>query len=66
MAGWSWMRIADRVAVYLDRGISQGMHLGIKKAQSLDKEIIYRHLNPKLYKEKMGEPSQLFLLPRKL
>lgn len=64
VAGWAWMRIADKVVVYLDRGISKGMHLGIRKAQSLNKEIDYRTLPPKYYRKKMGEASQLYLLPR--
>jgi len=66
VAGWAWMRVAKKLVVYMDRGISKGMHLGIKKAMSINLEIEYRTLHPQLYKEKMGEASQLYLLPRKL
>jgi hypothetical protein len=33
--GWEWMALADRVAVYCDRGISQGMKDGMDEARAL-------------------------------
>lgn len=39
-AGFAWLPLVDRVVVYTDRGISEGMHEGIRraKAQGLDVE----------------------------
>jgi hypothetical protein len=34
-AGWSWLAVADRVAVYTDRGISSGMRAAINQALQL-------------------------------
>lgn len=34
-AGWQWLAVADRVAVYTDRGISSGMQAAINQALQL-------------------------------
>jgi hypothetical protein len=33
--GFSWLEVADRVVVYIDQGVTEGMKLGIEKAESL-------------------------------
>jgi len=33
--GWEWLALADRVAVYCDRGISSGMREGMDEARAL-------------------------------
>jgi hypothetical protein len=43
-AGLQWHSAADLVAVYVDRGVSEGMRLGIKHAESLQLHIDYRKL----------------------
>lgn len=40
--GWEWMRVADKVVVYQDLGISDGMKHGIDQAKRLGKPIEYR------------------------
>jgi len=47
LAGWYWMRSADLVAVYCDRGISRGMDQGIKCAEELSIPIEYRYIGEK-------------------
>jgi hypothetical protein len=41
-AGFAWMTRADLVAVYVDRGISEGMMKGIERASGLGKRIEFR------------------------
>lgn len=43
-AGWEWMTVADKVAVYSDLGISNGMKRGIARAQKLGLTIEYRKI----------------------
>lgn len=43
-AGHAWMQVADLVAVYQDRGISNGMRLGIERAAAAGLVIEYRNL----------------------
>ncbi len=43
-AGHAWMRTADVVAVYTDRGISEGMRAGIRSAQFYGVTVEYRSL----------------------
>lgn len=43
-AGFDWMRVADRVVVYTDLGISGGMEAGIARARRLGKPVEYRSL----------------------
>jgi hypothetical protein len=43
-AGWEWMRAADLVAVYTDKGITDGMRGGIDRAKQLGLPIEYRSL----------------------
>lgn len=43
-AGWEWMRRADLVAVYTDRGITGGMLGGIERAQRLRIPIEHRSI----------------------
>lgn len=44
LAGFSWLPLADRVAVYIDRGISSGMKEGIRRAEVLGVPIEERSL----------------------
>jgi hypothetical protein len=41
-AGFAWMTKADLIAVYVDRGISEGMVQGIERASGLGKRIEFR------------------------
>ena len=41
-AGHAWMSVSNTVAVYTDRGISQGMMADIEKASELGKRIEFR------------------------
>lgn len=41
-AGWAWYRVANACVVYIDRGISSGMELGIKHAATMGIPIEYR------------------------
>lgn len=43
-AGQSWLRVAEAVAVYTDRGISEGMKAGIRSAELHGVPIEYRSL----------------------
>ena len=43
-AGFEWGKLAEKVVVYIDRGISEGMKLGIENAIKNGKEIEYRTL----------------------
>ena len=43
-AGHAWLRVADLVAVYTDRGISNGMDRGITKAEEAHIVVEYRTL----------------------
>ena len=43
-AGLAWMRVADLVAVYWDRGISPGMFAAIEAAQSAGVPVDFRSL----------------------
>lgn len=43
-AGHQWMRFADAVVVYVDRGESHGMRMGIERAERLGIPIEYRRL----------------------
>ena len=42
--GLAWGQLADATVVYVDRGISRGMALGIERAEALCRPIDYRHL----------------------
>lgn len=44
MAGKEWEKAAVRTAVYIDRGISAGMQLGIEICQEVGRPIVYRSL----------------------
>lgn len=44
-AGWEFMRVATRVAVYKDLGISNGMQRGIERAQSLGIPVEFREVD---------------------
>lgn len=44
-AGFSWMAMADKVAVYCDRGITPGMMRGIKMARKLNIPVEERIIN---------------------
>lgn len=44
MAGKEWEKAAVRTAVYVDRGISSGMKLGIEICKDIGRPIVYRSL----------------------
>lgn len=44
-AGWAWLRVADKMAVYADRGISSGMRMAIELAKQTGLPIEYRKLD---------------------
>jgi hypothetical protein len=46
-AGLIWGASADAIVVYTDRGISEGMKLGIGRAQEAGRPVEYRTLNGK-------------------
>jgi hypothetical protein len=43
-AGLEWGRKADVTAVYIDRGISNGMDIGVRNAQFAGRPVEYRRL----------------------
>jgi len=43
-AGFAWGAVANAVVVYTDRGVSEGMRLGIQRAQFRGQIIEYRTL----------------------
>jgi len=43
-AGFAWKEVADATVVYVNRGISKGMHLGIRKTISKGQPFEYRVL----------------------
>jgi hypothetical protein len=43
-AGLAWGALAAVTVVYTDRGISNGMHMGINRALSQGRPVIYRQL----------------------
>lgn len=43
-AGWAWMKVAQEVVVYTDRGISEGMKYGIMEANEAGLKVSYRTL----------------------
>ena len=44
-AGFAWKAVADSTVVYVNRQISTGMHLGIRKAIALGQGVEYRKLS---------------------
>jgi len=42
---FEWYRHADLMAVYIDKGISDGMKMGMEVAEKLGIEIVYRTLD---------------------
>lgn len=44
-AGFQWRRVAERTVVYYQLGVSGGMHLGVRHAQSIGQPVIYRTLS---------------------
>lgn len=46
-AGWEWIRRADLVVAYIDRGISDGMRGGLARAASMGVETTQRRLGHK-------------------
>lgn len=45
-AGLAWGRVAEATVVYTDLGISEGMRLGINRAEAEGRPIEYRRLEP--------------------
>jgi hypothetical protein len=43
-AGFAWHNIADKMVVYTDLGVTSGMELGIRNAESIGLPVIYREL----------------------
>lgn len=43
-AGLSWMQAAEKAVVYIDRGISPGMQIGIDRAKALGLDVEERSL----------------------
>ena len=43
-AGLVWLSVADATVVYVDRGISEGMKLGIRRAKALGTRVEFRSL----------------------
>jgi hypothetical protein len=43
-AGFTWTAVAERVVVYCDLGLSDGMISGIRQAQQLNIAVEFRHL----------------------
>jgi hypothetical protein len=43
-AGLAWGDAAAKTVVYVDRGISQGMIFGIKRAHAVERPVEYRRL----------------------
>ena len=46
-AGLAWYRYANLSAVYVDRGISGGMRMGIERARQESRDIEYRQIRRK-------------------
>lgn len=44
LAGLAWLRMADAIVVYMDKGISSGMRLGIDAAMAAGVPVEYRKL----------------------
>ena len=44
-AGHAWLHVANKVAVYADRGVSRGMALGIERARFLGVPVEFRALD---------------------
>lgn len=44
-AGLAWGKKADLTVVYTDRGISEGMRLGIARANKEGRRVVYRQLH---------------------
>ena len=42
---FNWYKHADLMAVYIDKGISDGMKMGMEVADKLGIEMVYRTLN---------------------
>ena len=45
-AGLAWKAVADASVVYTDRGISRGMHYGIKAAKEAGIPVVMRSMKP--------------------
>lgn len=43
-AGLAWVKRADATVVYVDRGVSKGMHQGIQRALLADRPVLIRSL----------------------
>lgn len=56
-AGLAWRAVADATVVYFDRGISAGMHYGIKAAEESGNAVHYRRLSDWLAEPPWREPS---------
>lgn len=46
MAGYAWMRQADQIVFYTDRGLSAGMAQALEWAKRLGKPVVERRLDP--------------------
>lgn len=43
-AGFAWAYVADKIVVYEDRGLTEGMKLGLDQHEANDKKITFRRL----------------------
>jgi hypothetical protein len=43
-AGFAWRSVSERTIVYTDRGITDGMRMGISHAQGMGIPVVYREL----------------------
>lgn len=57
LAGFAWGAAADLVAVYIDRGISEGMRRGIDRAKAAGQRVVYRSIGGGWRFEWLFEPS---------
>lgn len=48
-AGLAWGTKADLTAVYTDCGISNGMRMGIARAEKEGRQVVYRTIDPTLF-----------------
>ena len=44
-AGLAWRRVADMSAVYTDLGLTVGMEYGIKAAEEVGNEVVFRNVS---------------------
>lgn len=58
-AGHAWLRVAEAMVVYTDRGISEGMRAGISSAEFLRIPIEYRTLSERATEESSDDTDRV-------